>query len=100
MPSKYSPWLEMQSFSQCIHFLKASRYAVLGTVNRVLMHGRFKCMSHVGTGISAPQGMISISETKRNHMGQDLENTGRGLEGGGKTVTFSFFKNAVIIAEV
>ena len=32
MPSKYSPWLEMQSFSRCIHFLKASRYADLGTV--------------------------------------------------------------------
>ena len=52
----------------------------------------------VGTGISAQQGMLSISETKRNHMGQ-----GRGEgagEGGGKTVTFSFFKNAVTIAEV
>ena len=30
---------------------------------------------HVGTGISAKQGMISISETKRNHMGQGLGNT-------------------------
>ena len=30
----------------------------------------------VGTGISAQQGMLSISETKRNHMGQGLENTG------------------------
>ena len=29
---------------------------------------------HVGTGISAQQGMISISETKRNHMGQGLGN--------------------------
>ena len=34
------------------------------------MHGRSKCMS--GTGISAQQGMISISETIRNHMGQGL----------------------------
>ena len=34
MPSMYSPWLEMQSFSRCIHFLKASRYADLGTVIR------------------------------------------------------------------
>ena len=34
MPSKYSPWPEMQSFSRCIHFLKASRYADLGTVIR------------------------------------------------------------------
>ena len=31
---------------------------------------------HVGTGISAQQGMISISESKRNHMGQGLGNTG------------------------
>ena len=30
----------------------------------------------VGTGIFAQQGMISISETKRNHMGQGLGNTG------------------------
>ena len=32
---------------------------------------------HVGTGISAQQGMISISETKQNHMGQ-----GPGIMGG------------------
>ena len=32
--------------------------------------------SAVGTGISAQQGMLSISETKRNHMGQGLGNTG------------------------
>ena len=30
----------------------------------------------VGTGISVQQGMLSISETKRNHMGQGLGNTG------------------------
>ena len=29
----------------------------------------------VGTGISAKQGMLSISERKRNHMGQGLGNT-------------------------
>ena len=34
MPPKNSPWLEMQSFNRCIHFLKASRYADLGTVIR------------------------------------------------------------------
>ena len=50
----------------------------------------------VGTGISAQQGMFSISETKRNHMGQGLENTG----GEAKQLLFSFFKNAVAIAEV
>ena len=51
----------------------------------------------VGTGISAQQGMLSISETKSNHMGMG---NGGGGGGGGKTVTFSFFKNAVTIAEV
>ena len=50
----------------------------------------------VGTGISAQQGMLSISETKRNHMGQGLGNTG----GEAKQLLFSFFKNAVTIAEV
>ena len=34
MPSENSPLLEMQSFNRCIHFLKASRYADLGTVIR------------------------------------------------------------------
>ena len=55
---------------------------------------------HVRTGISTQQGMVSISETKRNHMRQGLGNTGGGGGGGGgmggrggKTVTFSFFKN-------
>ena len=36
----------------------------------------------VGTGISAQQGMLSISETKRNHMGQGLGNTWGGGGGG------------------
>ena len=55
----------------------------------------------VGTGISAQQGMLSISVTKRNHMGQGLGGVcGGGGGGGSKTVTFSFFKNAVTIAEV
>ena len=31
---------------------------------------------HAGTGNSAQQGMISISDTKINHMGQGLGNTG------------------------
>ena len=50
---------------------------------------------HVGTGISTQQGKISMSETKRNHMGQGLGNTG----GEAKQLFFSFFKNAVTIAE-
>ena len=53
----------------------------------------------VGTGISAQQGMLSILETK------GLGNIG-GWGGGGVgeakqlLFTFSFFKNAVTIAEV
>ena len=53
---------------------------------------------HVGTGISAQQGMNSISKTKRNYIGQGLGNTGGGGGGGGgggargKTVTFLFLQ--------
>ena len=43
----------------------------------------------VGTSISAQQGMISISETERNQMGQGLGKRGGG---GGKTVTFFFLQ--------
>ena len=51
------------------------------------MNGRSKCLS--GTGISAQQGMLSISETKRNHMGLGLGNTG-----GEQNSYFFFLKNA------
>ena len=44
----------------------------------------------VGTGISAQQGMLSISETKRNHMGQGLGNTGLG-GGVGRQNSYFFF---------
>ena len=54
----------------------------------------------VGTGISSQQGMLSISETKRNHMGQGLGNTEGGGGGGEATSYFFFFKNAITIAEV
>ena len=50
----------------------------------------------VGTGISAQQGMLSISETKRNHMGQGLGNTG----GEAKQLRLLSSKNAVTVAEV
>ena len=43
----------------------------------------------VGTGISGQQGMLSISETKRNHMGQGLGNTAGG--GGGVRQNSYFF---------
>ena len=45
---------------------------------------------HVGTGISTHQGMISISETKRNHMGQGLGYTEEG-GGGGEAKQLLFF---------
>ena len=44
-----------------------------GHSNKVLMNGRSKCLS--GLVFSAQQGMLLISETKRNHMGQGLGNT-------------------------
>ena len=53
-----------------------------GHSNKVLMNGRSKCLSGL---ISAQQGMLSISETKRNHMGQGLGNTG------GKANSYFFF---------
>ena len=42
----------------------------------------------VGIGISAQQGMLSISETKRNHMGQGLGNRGGGGGGEAKQLRF------------
>ena len=45
---------------------------------------------HVWTGISAEQGMISILETKRNHMGQGLGNSGGGGGVRAKRVPFSY----------
>ena len=45
----------------------------------------------VGTGISAQQGMLSISETKRNHMGQGLGGGGGGGGGGGLRQNSYFF---------
>ena len=57
---------------------------------------------HVRTGISTQQGMVSISETKRNHMRQGLGNTGGGGGGGGgwegaveKQLLFLFSKTIV-----
>ena len=55
----------------------------------------------VGTGISAQQGMLSVSETKRNHMGQGLGNTGMGGGGGGggeaKQLLFSSPEHEVLM---
>ena len=47
----------------------------------------------VGTGISAQQGMLSISETKRNHMGQGLGNMGGGGGGGGEAKQLLFLSS-------
>ena len=47
----------------------------------------------VGTGISAQQGMLSISETKRNHMGQGLGGGGGGGGGGGEAKQLLFLSS-------
>ena len=46
----------------------------------------------VRTGISAQQGLISVSVTKKNHMSQGLGNIGEGGGGGGggKQLHFPF----------
>ena len=47
----------------------------------------------VGTGISAQQGMLSISETKRNHMGQVLGGGGGGVGGCGEAKQLLFLSS-------
>ena len=65
-----------------------------------MRHGTVKWQIQVPvrTGISVQQGMISIAETKSNHIRQGLGYTGGGGGGRAKTVTFS--NNAVTIAAV
>ena len=92
-PPKYSPWLEMQSFSRCIHFLKASRYADLGTVIRYWwMADRSACRDWY---FRPARNAFNFGNKKKSHGARSGD-----YEGWGKTVTFSFFKNAVTIAEV
>ena len=93
MPSKYSPWLEMQSFSRCIHFLKASRYTDLGTVIRYWwMADPSACRDWY---FRPARNAFNFGDKKKSHGARSGE-YGRW----GKTVTFSFFKNDVTIAEV
>ena len=93
MPSKYSPWLEMQSFSRCIHFLKASRYADLGTVIRYWwMADPSACRDWY---FRPARNAFNFGNKRKSHGARSGE-----YRGWGKTVTFSFFKNAVTIAEV
>ena len=93
MPSRYSPWLEMQSFSRCIHFLKASQYADLGTVIRYWwMADPSACRDWY---FRPARNAFNFGNKKKSHGARSGE-----YGGWGKTVTFSFFKNAVTIAEV
>ena len=88
MPSKYSPWLEMQSFSWCIHFLKASRYADFGTVIRYWwMADPSACRDWY---FRPARNAFNFGNKKKSHGARSGE-----YGGWGKTVTFSFFKNAV-----
>ena len=93
MPSKYSPWQEMQSFSRCIHFLKVSRYADLGTVIRYCwMADPSACRDWY---FRPARNAFNFGNKKKSHGAWSGE-----YGGWGKTVTFSVFKNAVTIAEV
>ena len=95
MPSKYSPWLEMQSFSRCIHFLKASQYADLGTVIRYWwMADPSACRDWY---FHPARNDFNFGNKKKSH---GARSGGGGGGCWGKTVTFSFFKNAITIAEV
>ena len=91
--SKYSPWLEMQNFSRCIHFLKASRYADLGTEIRYWwMADPSACRDWY---FRPARNAFNVGNKKKSHGERSGE-----YVGWGKTVTFSFFKNAITIAEV
>ena len=82
-----------QSFSQCIHFLKASRYADLGTVIRYWWKAD---PSACGDWYFRPaRNDFSFGNKKKSHGARSGE-----YRGWGRTVTFSFFKNALTIAEV
>ena len=83
----------MQSFSRCIHFLKASRYADLGTVIRYWwMADPSACRDWY---FRPARNAFNFGNKKKSHGARSGE-----YGGWGKTVTFSFFKNAVTIAEV
>ena len=85
MPSKNYPWLEMQNFSRCNHFLKASRYADLGTVIRYWwIAGQSACQDWY---FRPARNYFNFGNIKKSHGAISREN-GRW----GKKVTFSFFK--------
>ena len=82
----------MQSFIQCKHFLKGSRYAELGTVIRYCWIADQRACED---WYFHPAGnYFNFGNIKKSHGARSRE-YGRW----GKTVNFSFFKNTVTISE-
>ena len=82
----------MQSLSRCNHFLKASRYTDLGTVIRYWwIADPSACQDWY---FRPARNYFNFGNIKKSHRARSRE-YGRW----GKTVTFSFFKNAVNISE-
>ena len=85
-------WLEMQSFILCKHFLKASRYADLGTVIRYCWIADPSAWED--WYFRPARNYFNFGIIKKSHGARSRE-YGRW----DKTVTFSFFKNTVTISE-
>ena len=84
--------LEMQSFSRCKHFLKASQNADLGTVIRYRWKADASACEDWYFGPT--RNYFNFVNIKKSHGARSRE-YGRW----GKTPTFSFFKNTVTISE-
>ena len=89
--SKNSLWLEMHSCSRCSHFLKALGYADLGTVIRYWwIADQSACQDWY---FRPARNYFNLENIKKSHWTRSMD-YGRWC----KTVTSSFFKNAVTIS--